>query len=423
MLETVRKKARIIWQDKALRDRVLFVFGAFLIFRLLAAVPIPGVNILQVEQFFAQNQFLGLLNIFAGGGLSSLSLVMLGVGPFITAAIAMQLMTVMSPKLKSLYHDEGQAGRQKFTQYSRLLTVPLAVIQGFGFLQLLQGQGVIGNLSPFETLTNIVIITAGALLLTWVGELVTEYGIGNGVSLLIFAGIIAQLPSAVSQLLFTYDPSQLPTYLGFLIAAILIVLGVVLLNEAERPIPIMYSKHARGSSGRAGAATYLPLRVNQAGVMPIIFALSILLFPQIVLSIFAGDGGAGANITNALNWFYNELWLYGLAYFVLVFLFTFFYTAITFEPESVAENLQKSGAFVPGVRPGQSTTEYISHIASRITFIGGLALGVIAILPIIMQSITGIQSLTIGGTALLIVVAVVIDFMKRLDAQISLREY
>lgn len=417
------QRLKTAFSDETIRKRVLFVFGALALFRVLAVIPIPGIDALRLEQFFSNNQFLGLLNIFSGGGLSNLSIVMLGVGPYITAAIIMQLMTAMVPRIKAMYHEEGQAGRQKFTQYSRLLTIPLGALQAFGFLMLLQQQGAIGGLTPVDFAVNVIIITAGAVLLMWIGELISEFGIGNGVSLLIFAGIVAQVPSAVSQLAFTYDPSMLPTYIGFLAAAAAIIFGIVYVNEAERPIPITYAKQARGFRSQQSSSN-LPLRVNQAGVMPIIFALSILLFPQMIFNFLAGAGGGFVDSASGfVLGILENMWIYGGLYFILVFLFTYFYTAITFEVESVAENLQKSGAFIPGVRPGQTTVEYISTILTRITFIGGIFLGLIAVLPIIMQEVTGLQTLAIGGTALLIVVAVVVDFVKRLDAQIAMREY
>lgn len=423
MSEFIRK-LKIMFTDKVLRRRILFLLGGLAAFRVLAAIPIPGVDAVNLEQFFAENQFLGLLNIFSGGGLSSLSIAMLGVGPYITAAIVMQLMTVMVPRLKKLYHEEGEAGRKKFSQYSRLLTVPFGAIQAFGFLMLLQGQGVITGLSGFEFAVNVVVITAGSMLLMWIGELITEFGIGNGVSILIFAGIVAGLPQQISQLLFTFEQSQIPLYLAFLVAAALITLGVVVMTEAERPIPVTYAKQARGRGMTGGGATYVPLRVNQAGVMPIIFALSILLFPQMVVNFLQNvESGFLLTLSNWLTTFTNNIVLYGAVYFILVFLFTYFYTAITFEPDTMAENLQKSGAFVPGVRPGESTAEYIGTIMTRITTVGAVFLGAIAVLPLVMQEVTGISTLAIGGTALLIVVAVMIDLIKRIDAQVAMREY
>ena len=418
------RKLTLVFTEPAIRNRILFILGALVIFRMLASIPIPGVDQAVLQQFFANNQFLGLLNIFSGGGLANLSIVMLGVGPFITAAIIMQLMTVMSPKIKSLYNEEGEAGRARFTQYSRLLTLPLAILQGFGFLTLLQSQGVISGLSTFDFIVNVILIVAGSLLLMWIGELITEYGIGNGVSIIIFAGIVATLPSTISQLAFTFDPSQLPLYIGFAFVAILIIYMVVFMTEAERPVPITYAKQSRGGVTYGGSESYLPLRLNQAGVIPIIFALSILLFPQMVLNILSAFNlswvaGANETVTSVLN---NQF-IYGGIYFALVFLFTFFYTAVTFDPENVAKNLQRNGAFIPGIRPGNHTSEYLGNLVTRLTFVGALFLGAVAILPIGMQVATGIAALAIGGTAVLIVVQVVLDLIRRLDAQVSMREY
>ena len=413
-----------IFTEPAIRNRILFVLGALVVFRLLATIPIPGVDQSVLEQFFSNNQFLGLLNIFSGGGLANLSIVMLGVGPFITASIIMQLMTVMSTKLKSMYTEEGEAGRAKFTQYSRMLTLPLAILQGFGFLSLLKSQGVIAGLSTFEFALNVVLIVAGSILLMWIGELVTEYGIGNGVSILIFAGIVATLPSTLGQLTFTFDASQLPLIIGFALVAIGIIYAVIFMTEAERPVPITYAKQSRGGNTYGGSSSYLPLRLNQAGVIPIIFALSILLLPQMVLNILmafniAWVPKANEVVTGLLS---NQL-LYGAVYFTLVFLFTFFYTAVTFDPDAVAKNLQRNGAFIPGLRPGEHTAEYLGSLITRLTFVGALFLGFIAVLPIGMQLATGIAALAIGGTAVLIVVSVVLDLIRRVDAQLALREY
>jgi preprotein translocase subunit SecY len=423
-MEKFFRKLKIIFTEPAIRNRILFVLGALVVFRLLAAVPIPGVDQSVLEQFFANNQFFNLLNVFSGGGLANLSIVMLGVGPFITASIIMQLMTVMVPKLKSMYTEEGEAGRAKFTQYSRMLTLPLAILQGFGFLSLLQSQGVITGLSTFDFIVNIIIIVAGSILLMWIGELVTEYGIGNGVSIIIFAGIVASLPTTVGQLFATFSPAQLPLYVGFAILALGIIYAVVVMTEAERPVPITYSKQSRGTLTYGGSSSYLPLRLNQAGVIPIIFALSILLLPQMVLNILSAfnlSWVAGANevVTNFLN---NQI-LYGAIYFILVFLFTFFYTAVTFDPDAIAKNLQRNGAFIPGIRPGAHTSEYLGSLITRLTLVGAGFLGLIAVLPVGMQVATGIAALAIGGTAILIVVSVVLDLIRRLDAQVSLREY
>ena len=417
-------KLKLIIRDKNLRNRILFVLGALVVFRLLASIPIPGVDIQRLNDFFSNNQFLGLLNIFSGGGLSNLSIVMLGVSPYITASIIMQLSTMMFPKLKQMYHEEGEAGKKKFSQYSRLLMVPLAFVQGFGFLKLLQGQGVVGNMGGFEMFTNIAVIMAGSVFLVWIGELISEYGIGNGVSLLIFAGIVASLPTAISQLYIGFEITQIPLLVGFLAVAVFIVLGIVVVTEAERPIPINYAKRVRGSKVYGGISTYLPLRVNQAGVIPIIFAMSILLFPQMILNFLVNTSSEMLKtFSNFVLGILENGWFYAILYFILVFLFTYFYTAVTFDPEAISTNLKKSGAFIPGIRPGQSTSEYLGKVLTRITLVGALFLGVIAVLPLIMQAVTGMTSLAIGGTALLIVVSVVLDLIKKIDAQISMREY
>lgn len=418
------QKIKLIAEDRTLAKRILFVFLILVLFRMGAAIAIPGVDQVALSRFFTGNQFLGLLNVFSGGGLDNLSIMMLGVGPYITASIIMQLMTMVFPALKEMYQEEGQAGRLKFTQYSRMLTVPLAMIQGFGLLALLKNQGVLGQLSFFEMLMNVIIVTAGSMLLMWLGELIAEYGIGNGVSLIIFAGIVARVPNNLVQLSANFTLGDLPLYIGFLVAALAIVAGVVVVTEAERPIPVTYAKRVRGMKIYGGGSTYLPIRLNQAGVMPIIFALSILLFPQMISAFLLGvDNNVVQAIGRFLQTISSNQLIYGAVYFILVFLFTYFYTAVTFDPELIANNLQKSGAFIPGVRPGQSTSGYLGKIITRLTLVGAVFLGAIAVLPLIMQSITGIAALAIGGTALLIVVSVALEFVKQVDAQVSMREY
>lgn len=423
-MEIVWKKIKMMFSDKILRSRILFILGALIVFRLLSAIPIPGVDILKLQTFINNNQFLGVLNIFSGGGLSTLSIIMLGVGPYITGSIIMQLLTMMSPRLKAMYQEDGEIGRKKFNQISRLITVPLALVQGLALLSFLGKQGILGDMSIFGMVTNISVVVAGSLFIMWIGELMSEFGIGNGVSIIIFAGIVASIPTALSQFLFTFDIANLPTYILFLIIGALIVAGVVMVSEAERPVPVTYAKQIRGEHVSGGTQTYLPIRVNQAGVIPIIFALSILLFPQMIGSFLATSTNAVlVSISNGLMWFVNNTWLYSLVYFILVFLFTYFYTAVTFDPEQISTNLQKNGAFIPGIRPGASTKEYLSKILNRTTMMGAVFLGVIAVLPLVMKSITGITSFSIGGTSLLIVVSVVLDLIKKTDAQLSMREY
>lgn len=423
-MQNFLNKLKLVWTDTTLRKRVLFVFFALIIFRLFAAIPIPGIDTLALNRFLSNNQFFGILNIFSGGGLTNLSIIMLGVGPYITSSIIMQLLTIMVPALKRIYHEEGEAGRKRFTQYSRLLTVPLAAIQGFALLAILESQSILVNLTVFDRITNLMIVIAGSMLLMWIGELVSEFGIGNGVSLIIFAGIVAKLPSTISQFLFTFDVSQIPLYLGFAVIGLIVIAGIVLVTEAERPIPVTYAKRVRGMKVYGGGSTYLPLRVNQAGVIPIIFALSILLFPQMIgtfLSRF--DGAIVSKISSVLISFTQTSVLYAVLYFILVFLFTYFYTAVTFDPEALSTNLQKNGAFIPGIRPGASTSDYISKVLTRITLLGALFLGFVAVLPLVMQYITGITALALGGTSILIVVSVVLDLIKKINAQISMREY
>ncbi|PIR45178.1 MAG: preprotein translocase subunit SecY [Candidatus Vogelbacteria bacterium CG10_big_fil_rev_8_21_14_0_10_51_16] len=418
------QKLKTIALDSSLRNRILFVIGALVIFRFVGNIPIPGVDEARLASFLAGSQFFGLLNIFSGGGLSNLSILMLGVGPYITASIIMQLLTMIFPKLKEMYQEDGQLGRRKFAQYSRLLSLPLAALQAFGLLFLLRQQGIIVEAGLFAHALDIIVVSAGAIFLMWLGELMTEYGIGNGISILIFAGIVASAPTQLSQLYFSFTPADAPLYLGFIAVALVIVAGVVIITEAERPIPVTYAKRVRGMKVYGGGSTYLPLRVNQAGVMPIIFALSILLFPQMVVSFLSGiDNATIASIAGTLSAILQNQWVYGSFYFVLVFLFTYFYTAVTFDPDQISTNLQKSGAFIPGVRPGPSTSDYLGKILLRLTLVGALFLAVIAVLPLILQAFTGVQALAIGGTSLLIVVSVVIDFVKQLDAQLSMREY
>lgn len=422
-MKNVWKKIVLALKDRSIRNRIFFVVFALVVFRLLSVIPVPGVDRIALEQYLSSSQFFGVLNVFSGGGFSTLSIVMLGVSPYITASIIMQLLTIIFPKVKEMYQENGEIGRQKFNTISRWLTLPLALLQGFGFIKLFVSQGVMGPFTTFEYIVNVLIVAAGAMLVMWICELITEYGIGNGASMIIFAGIVAAFPTSVSQTLFAYDPSQLPVYIGFLVVGVLIIAGVVLVSEAERPVPVTYARQVRGVG--SSTPTYLPIRMNQAGVMPIIFALSLLMFPRIIGSVLAASTNPtfitiGQNITKI---FVDNQLVYGILNFVLVVFFTYFYTAVTFDPDQVATNLQKNGAFIPGVRPGVPTSEYLASVTVRITLFGSLFLGIIAVLPLIVQSISGITSIAIGGTALLIVVSVVTDLIKKINAQISMREY
>jgi preprotein translocase subunit SecY len=422
MWSAFTRKVGLIWRETSLRSRIGFTLAILVVTRVLAVIPLPGIDASRIQALFSGNQFLNLLNIFSGGGLSSLSIALLGVGPYITASIIMQLLTLMIPRVKEMYQEEGDAGRMQFAQYSRILTVPLALIQGFAFITLFQKQGILPPLSLGVVALDTLIITAGSMLLVWLGELISEFGIGNGISMIIFAGIISRLPASLGQLFFTFDPTQIPVYIAVFVLVIVVIYGVVVVTEAERPIPITQARQVR--DGRSYGDNYLPLRLNQAGVIPIIFALSILLFPQMIFQFFSSAHSVtiASIATKGLTLLSNQ-WFYDITYFILVVLFTYFYTAVTFDPDQVSENLQKSGSFIPGVRPGQPTADYISRTLVRLVLVGAVFLGFIAVLPLILRSVTGIQSLAIGGTALLIVVSVVIDLVKKIDAQVTVQEY
>ncbi len=413
-----------LFKIKDLRNRIFFVLALLVVFRFMSVIPVPGVDTLRLRSFFQDNQFFGLLNIFSGGGLSNLSIVMLGVGPYITASIIMQLLTMLIPALKELYNEEGELGRQKFNQYTRYLTVPLAILQGYGLLFLLKNQQIITTTSPLVFIASVFVVTAGSVFLTWLGELISEKNIGNGVSLLIFAGIVARLPIDLRQLLATYDVSQISVYIAFIAVAIIVIAGVVVISEGERKIPVAYAKRVRGNRVYGGSMAHLPLRVNQAGVIPIIFALSILLFPQLIAQILSSFNIAGlSQAARSLALLLNNQFVHGSLYFILVILFTYFYTAITFDPDQISQNLQKQGGFIPGIRPGGSTADYMKRILNRVVLIGAIFLGAIAVLPIVVQSATGITAFTIGGTSLLIVVSVVLESMKQIQSQLVMREY
>jgi len=414
-----------IFKIRDLRNKILFVLGILVIFRIMANIPVPGIDIENLRSFFGQFQMFGLLNIFTGGALENLSIAMLGLGPYITAVIIMQLLTMIFPQLEKMYKEEGEAGRQKFNQYARLLTVPFAMLQSFGMLTLLQRQQVIDPLSPTSLFTSILTVTAGCVFLMWLGELISEKGIGNGISILIFAGIVASLPMDIRQILITWDPARIPSYLLFFGMALLIIAGVVLINEGRRNIPVSYAKRVRGMKMYGGVSTYLPLNVNPAGVIPIIFALSIMLFPSMIANFLAGAGGVVGSVAQSIGVWFTNPWVYGVLYFILVILFTYFYTAVTFDPKAIATNLQKMGGFVPGIRPGESTANFMYYILNRVLLIGALFLGTIAVLPSIVGGITGVMvfRFLIGGTALLIVVSVVLETMRQIKAQLQMREY
>ncbi len=418
-------KILFLFKNKELRNKFLFVIFLFVVFRLAANIPIPGIGAENLRKFFDQNQVFGLLNLFTGGALSNFSVVLLGLGPYITATIILQLLTMIFPALEKMYKEEGEAGRQKFNQYSRLLAIPLAAFEAYGMLVLFAKQGIITGLSWPIMISAIITITAGAMFLMWIGEIISEQGMGNGISLLIFAGIVAGLPTNIYQTFATYDPTRIPSYIIFAILSVVIIAGVVLITEARRNIPVSYAKRVRGAKMYGGVSTYLPLSVNPAGVIPIIFAISILLFPSMIASFFGSmSGWVGTAATAAGNFFANQ-WIHGIFYFILVVLFTYFYTAVTFDPKTISENLQKMGGFVPGVRPGKSTADFIKHILNRVLFTGAMFLGLIAVLPSIVAGLTGVTGFTflVGGTSLLIVVSVVLETVRQINSQLQMREY
>lgn len=413
-----------IWKAKDLRKNILFVLSMLVIFRLFAHIPIPGINVEALREFFASNQILGLLNIFSGGGMKNFSIVMMGVAPYITSSIIFQLLAMIIPKLEEMQKDE--AGRQKINMWTRWLTVPLAAMQSFGMITLLRrsSANILGEISSFDLFSIIITITAGTIFLMWLGELITEKKIGNGISLLIFAGIVSSLPQVVQQTIITFDPTKLFIILGFVFIAVITVIGVVIITEGQRNVPVQYAKQVRGNRMYGGTSTHLPLRVNMAGVIPIIFAISVVLFPPMIAQFFIHARSAwiarGAEWT--ITFFQNQL-VYGILYFLLVFAFTYFYTEVIFHPTQIAENLQKQGGFIPGIRPGRHTSEYLANTTHKIIFVGALFLGTIAVLPLIMRYFTGMQALVIGGTSLLIVVAVVIETVKQIESQLTMREY
>lgn len=421
MLEKIKQ----IWQIKDLKKSFLFVLSMLVIFRLAAHIPVPGVNIENLKEFFSRNEMLGMLNILSGGAMANFSLVAMGVAPYITASIIVQLLTMIIPRLEEL-SKEGATGYQKINQYSRLLTVPLAILQSYAMIMIFRqsSQPIIGSLSKFELFNVVMVMTAGTVFLMWLGELITEKKIGNGVSLLIFAGIVERIPTSLQQTIATFSKDQIFNLLILVVLSLITVAGVVIITEGQRNIPVTYARRIRGNRMYGGTDTYLPLKVNQAGMIPIIFAISIVLFPGLIGQLMSRSGSVFINKLGGIfmNITQNQL-IYGLLYFILVVAFTYFYTSIIFHPTQIADNLQKQGGFIPGLRPGQPTADHLSIISTRIMLVGALSLGVIAVLPIITQNIFKFSTFTVGGAAILIVVSVVLETVKQVQAQISMHEY
>jgi len=414
-----------VFKIKDLRKKVLFVFFIFAIFRILANIPIPGIDAQKLKQLFEQFRMLGLLNVFTGGTLERFSIAMLGLGPYVISSVILQLLTMIFPSLEEMYKEGGEEGRRKFEQYGRILTPFLAMFQAFGMLILFSRQEIITHLSPLSMISSIFVISAGTVFLMWLGELISEQRIGEGISLLIFAGIVADFPRNLLALIAGFEISKIFSYFLFFLMAILIIIFVVVVTEARRIITVAYSKRVRGFRMYGGASTYLPIAINPAGVMPIIFALSILTFPSMVANFFSGAGGILGQISKSTVSFFENPFVHGTLYFLFVIVFTYFYTAIVFDPKTISENLQKMGGFIPGIRPGKATADYLSFVLNRTLVFGSIFLGLIAILPTIVQSITKIEafSFLVGGTSILILVSVVLHTFERIKAEIEMREY
>ena len=413
-----------IWKIKDLRKKFLVTLGILAVFRLLAVIPVPGINRSALAQLFSGSQLLSLLDIFSGGTLANFSIMALGLGPYINASIVLQLLTMVFPKLEEL-SKEGEFGREKINQYTRLLTVPLSVVQAIGMIVLLKNQQIVALADPLSVANIILTMIAGTVILMWLGELLTEYGVGNGISLLIFAGIVGRLPVSILQTEAIRQTLTVFNLIIFIVLALVVIAGIVYVNEAQRQITVRYARRLSASGGAGQSSTHLPLRVNQAGVIPIIFAVSLVVMPSVVgrylLQLKVASLIPVATFLSTT--FDPNRWSYHLIYFLLVMGFTYFYTAVTFNPDKIADEIKKYGGFIPGIRPGKQTADYLSYVLNRITLAGGLFLGAVAVLPSLVQGATGISTLTIGGTGILIVVSVVLELSKGLESQLIMRSY
>ncbi|MFA4999501.1 MAG: preprotein translocase subunit SecY [Parcubacteria group bacterium] len=415
-----------IFRHPDIRKKVLIIMGLLVFFRVLAAIPLPGVDLEALKGLLAANNFFGILNIFSGGAIGTLSIALLGVGPYITATIILQVLTMVFPRLKEIYYEEGAAGRAKFNRLSRFITVPLAVLQTYALLTFLVAQRVFPAFSLLDLSfwINALTATAASMILLFVGEIIDEQKLGNGVSLIIFAGIVAGLPMTLGNIYaqFTEGLMRWDTLIVIAALALIVIAGVVFVNQGEHKIAVSYPKRIRGNRVYGGGESYLPIRVNQAGVIPIIFAMAMLSFPQMIGQLIVNFIPKAAGVNEAIIRLMNNHVAYGIIYFLLVFLFTYFYTAVVFNPQEISKNLQQSGGFIPGIRPGEPTSKRLSSIVKKITLFGALFLGIIAVLPIVTQSFVG-QNFVIGGTALLIVVSVALDSWNQIDSQLKMREY
>ncbi|RJQ38726.1 preprotein translocase subunit SecY [Candidatus Microgenomates bacterium] len=423
-METYLSVIKNAFKSEDVKRKILFTLGIFVVFRLFAHIPVSGVNVDSLKLLFSQNQFLGLLDIFSGGTLANFSVMALGLNPYINASIILQLLTMVFPKLEEL-SKEGESGRRKINQYTRLLTVPLAILQAIGMYALLKNQNIISNLNPLDLISFIATMTAGTMFLVWIGELISERGVGNGISLLIFAGIVGRLPVVFGQTASTISAENLFNIVVFLVMGFAVIASIVIVNEATRRITVYYAKRVRGNKIYGGQTTHLPLRLNQAGVIPIIFAVSLVLLPSLVANYLSVSKNVflhnfGVTVSSLFN---PEGVLYNVLYFILVVGFTYFYTAVIFNPKKISEEIQKYGGFIPGIRPGASTANYLNYILTRITLAGAIFLGTIAIFPSIARVLTGMETLLLGGTGILIVVSVVLETVKNIEAQLVMRSY
>jgi len=407
-----------------LRKKILFTALVLLIFRLAAHVPIPGIDSVALRRLFNQNQFLGLLDIFSGGTLANFSVMALGLNPYINASIILQLLTLVFPKLEEL-SKEGEYGREKIDQYTRLLTIPLSAFQAVGMFALLKSQKIISLTAPLPIISIVVTMVAGTFFLMWLGELITDKGIGNGISLLIFAGIVGRLPVSFAQTSMTIEGTRIFNFLIFVALSLVVIASVVFIEEAVRKVRIEYAKRIYGGKMYGGQSTFLPLKINQAGVIPIIFAVSLVLLPSMIGRFLSSlPNKSISQIALAIaNLFNPGGFIYNFTYFVLVVGFTYFYTAVIFNPTKIADEIKKHGGFIPGIRPGTATATYLNYILTRITLAGAVFLGIIAILPSLLQRWTGINTLAIGGTGILIVVSVVLETFKVIENMVQMRGY
>lgn len=423
-MKDILQKLKLFWEDKTLRTKFLFTIGLFLAYRLFAFLPVPAIDLENLRALFAQSQFLSLLDIFSGGTLLNFSVMALGLNPYINASIIIQLSTVLIPQLEAL-QKEGEYGRHKINQYTRLLTLPLTIMQSIGIYMLLKNQNVIGTLSFLEFVSFVFTLLAGTYILMWFGELISEYGLGNGISLIIFAGIVGRLPILLGRTVTTITPETILNIAIFAVLSVVVIAAVVFISQAVRRVPVYYAKRVKGNKMYQAATNYLPLKLNQAGVIPIIFAVSFVLFPQLIGNyiVFSPNPVLQSIGTFLVAAFNPSSFTYNLFYFLLVVGFTYFYTVVVFNPQKISEDIQKHGGFIPGIRPGAATKDYISKVLYRITSVGAIFLGLVAILPVLVSSVTGLTGLVIGGTGILIVVSVILETFKVIEAQLVMKSY